>query len=249
MKWIFLFVAGSLLVCNTLWAQKGWNLKLPNQPDLTKAMAVSQIQPIYDERDADNNLEGIVEQPEKRNINNPRFFQTPTGIYAVVVVQNIAKEEPRISGWCDVFLFERKNANWLLTVRKFMVGGWGTNGHAGNFKELLRTGQNSVGVVIKGGGSFMGHALALDNIVTIENGKMSPTKATIATYVDNGGDDANPWCKKNTYQFIPSQKKNYDLQITTTDCTKTEQPGKTDSVIVPCLNKQYTIPDNFRLGL
>jgi len=230
--------------------KNGWNLKLTNQPGLTKAMVQSRIQPFYDERDVDNNLDGIEERPIKRNINSPHFFQTPKGVYAIVVVQNIARQEPRISGWCDVFLFGRKNSKWLLTGRKLMAGGGGTNGYAGEFKELLRTGQNSVGVVIKGGGSIMGHALASDDIIKIENGKLLPgSLVSISTYIDNGGDDANPRCEKNTYKFIPSQKKNYDLHLITTDCTDTKKHRKTASVTVVYINGRYKIPDNFRFEL
>lgn len=233
----------------TVHGQNSWNLKLATQPDFTTAIAQSYIQPFYDERDMDSNLKDVEEKPVERDINNPRFFQTPAGIFAVVIVQNIAREDPAVSGWCDIFLFAKKNSQWYIAGRHLGAGG-GMYGHSGEFKKFDRIGKNMVGVVIKSGIYHMGQSFDVDEVIGIEGEKITKI-VSISTSINNSQAVATDRaiCAKNTYKFIPSQKKNYDLQIVMTSCAGTKKERETGRVIVPCLNKKYKIPDDFKFEM
>lgn len=227
-------------------AEKGWNLKLIDQPGLDKATVNNFIKPVYDTVKTDA---AVNKKSAQRIVNDPRFFQTPGGVYAVVVVENPGREQGILSyGWCDVFVFEQKDQQWQMTDFKLHAGGGGMYGNSGGFKKLLQAGTNVVALVIAGGQMHMGDLVEQDDIIAMEAGKLYNLTSVVVhhSYGDFGSshdEKSLKICNERNYLFIKSEKKNYDLKIIRSSCLVSKKEKKTDSVIIPWIDRNYSFPE------
>lgn len=226
-------------------AEKGWNLKLTEQPGLSRKDIQQQLRPVYDtaSRLADD---GEPVDELERTINTPKFFETPDGIYAVVVVQNSCGEcGIAFVGWCDVFVFQQKGRQWMMTDLKLRAGGGGMYGNAGSAdKPLLRAGASMVALVITGGQYHMGDMYSFDNVLAIERGRLSDL-VSVTTHYDNEGSGRSSGlsCRENSYRFLSSDKQHYDLQVILVNCLG--KGKETARIVIPYTGKGYKIPDEY----
>lgn len=239
-----------MLVTSLIYGQayKGWNLKLINQTGLDKATINNFIKPIYDTVKTSPVINKKKSGKSQRIINNPRFFQTPGGVYAVVVVENPRQEQGILSyGWCDAFVFEQKGEQWLMTDFKLHAGGGGMYGNSGSFKKLLQAGNNVVALVIAGGQMHMGDLVEQDDIIAIEAGKLYDLTSIVVhhSYGDFGSHDEKSVkiCNDRNYWFIKSEKANYDLKIIRSSCLTSKKGKEKNSVVIPWINKKYSPPE------
>lgn len=221
-------------------ATNGWNFKPIVEPGLDKITIKKFLKPIYDT---------IKTNPSKLQItvNDPRFFQTPSGVYAVIIIENASPEEGVASvGWCDAFVFEQKDKRWLMTDFKLHAGGGGMYGNAGGFKNLLQAGKNVVALAIAGGQMHMGDFVEQDDLIAIEAGKLYNLTSivTLHRYGEFGSDyEKNAKiCNYRDYSFIKSAKKNYDLQIILSSCLIPGQIKEIRRAVIPWFNQKYNLP-------
>lgn len=246
-KWLISNI--SLLLTDR--AENGWNLKLVPQTDLSPEFIHGIIIPIYKKQGNEPAIDKSTDTA-RRDINEPRFFQTPTGVYAVVVAQNEMPYGVAYNGWCDVFVFERKGKEWHMTDYKLHAGGGGMYGNPGAFNKLVRAGNNVTGLALQGGQMHMGDLVSTDDVLAIENGKLYYL-FSIVTHHDYGDFESSDSksvkiCDDYTYRFISSDKKNYDLQIVHTSCLggKNRELGRTLLSFTQDKEERYKIPEKFR---
>lgn len=226
-------------------AENGWNLKLTEQAGLTKKELEAYLKPVYDTASR-LSADGESIPKLKRNITTPKFFQTPDGIYAAVVVENGCEDcSAAYVGWCDVFVFKQNGKQWKMTDRMLHAGGGGMYGSPGIAeKPLLRIGTSITGLVLTGGQYHMGDLLSFDNILSIEKGRLSQL-VSVATHYDNEGSgrESGRNCQEIDYRFLSSGKAHYDMQLISTNCLGKEK--ETGRKIIAYTNKGYTLPDEY----
>lgn len=232
-------------------AQTGWNLKLSPQADLTKNQIEKAIGSVEETLNFNDELGAMGLDTIMKKVDTARFFRTPAGLYSIVVVENSRPAIGALYGWCDVFVFERKDKIWKLSDFRLRAGAGGMYGSSGHFEKLLHVGNNAAAVVLTGGYTHMG-TYTHDDIVAIENGKLYPltsisTHHSFGDYQLGQSDDDYRECENTCYSFIPSGKENFDLQIIRYDCLGEKKPREVGRTLIPYLNNSYKIPKNFIL--
>lgn len=227
-------------------AQNGWNLKLIDQPGLTLREVSRRLKPVYDTVGNEPQTENSADTIE-RTITGLHFYQAPTGIYAVAVVASQGPGYGVSVGWCDLFVFAKRQDKWVMTDVSLEAGGGGMYGYSGQFEQLIQVGVNTVGVVISGGQTHMG-ALFHNDIIAITEGQLKHLVSvhTHSSYGDlEGKSDGYKKCLNNNYRFLKSEKDLYDLQIIRTDCLDGKKEKQLEKVIIPATKGTYKIPAAF----
>lgn len=245
MLFFFLILAAPAIYSQ---AVKDWNLNLARQAGLTSDDIEDFLQSVYDTVSSEPYTDKAT-RTVQRATGKPQFFQTPAGVYGIVVVENRITMFAGSTGWCDAFVFQQTASEWVMTDFKLRAGGGGMYGNSGEFKNLLQAGDHVTGLVITGGQMHMGVLLMFDDILAIENGRLYHM-AHITTHHRQGefGSDhahAPKMCDKNSYKFIPSDKQHYDLQIIRSSCLPAISGREMGKVIIPCVNKKYALPAAF----
>ena len=179
---------------------------------------------------------------------NPRIFgpliPLPGG-YMFCVVENRGPFAGVATGWCDVFIFRKKEDKWVINDFMLQANTGGMYGNPGNYDTLIDVGSDTKGIVISGGQTHMGH-LFYDDILFVKEGKLNGEVTISTSAVGGTWDDQTEsysHCEENKYTFLKSDKEMYDLQIVDHNCGtgSTTAPQK---VIIP-YNGGYKIPDAF----
>lgn len=221
----------------------GWDLNLPAPSDFTFRDVVRDTRPVYDTITNDP-MTDAVEDTVTRSFESLVFFRTDQDTYAIAVCENRAPFYGVSTGWCDVFVFVKEGRKWRMTDFRLQAGGGGMYGNPGQFKALLRVGEQSAGIVLSGGQTHMG-SLFHEDILALRNGRLKQL-VSIYTYHDYGdgtGDDfRNSVCEENEYYFQPNGKRMYDLKMIRYDCL--HKKTKVREVTLPFV-EGYKIPADF----
>lgn len=173
------------------------------------------------------------------------FFSADDVLHAVVVVENRGPFYGVSVGWCDVFSFVKEKNEWKLSDFMLNAGGGGMYGNPGEFRRLELIGNQTVGIILRGGQEHMGGNYH-ENVIGLNQGKLQRI-TTIDTHHDYGegvGDDFKTVvCDENQFKFIPNGRAMYDLKITRFNCLN-DKNKKVKEIVLPYHNT-YKIPDVF----
>lgn len=216
-----------------------------NKDSLSKAEASLLVKSIYDTVANESSTDNVADTITRADV-SLKYFEDASGKYYMYVVENRGPMYGVSTGWCDVFILKRTNNNWQLNDFRLQAGGGGMYGNPGSFKELIKTGDESMGITISGGQSHMGQNYNV-TIIALSLGKLGKS-FYLPTYHDYGqgaGDDYKiTVCDENKYYFQKgTNSKNYDLIIERYNCVS-NSAVKTDSVRIPYRNG-YNIPERF----
>lgn len=180
-----------------------------------------------------------------REFSNVEFFTADSVLHAVVVVENREPFYGVSVGWCDVFAFVKEKSEWKLSDFMLNAGGGGMYGNPGEFQRLELIGNQTVGIILRGGQEHMGGNYQ-ENVIGLSHGKLKPitTIDTRHDYGDGVGDDFKTVvCDENQFKFIPNGRAMYDLKITRFNCLD-EKNKKVKEIVIPYANS-YKIPNAF----
>ena len=216
----------------------------PEVADFTLAAAERLTQSIYDtvtvEKQGD--MEG---DTVGREFSDVVFFSADEVLHALVVVENRGPFYGVSVGWCDVFAFVKGKDGWKLSDFMLNAGGGGMYGNPGEFQRLELIGNQTVGVILRGGQEHMGGNYH-ENVIGLNQGKLRRI-TTIDTHHDYGsgaGDEFKTTvCDENEFKFIPNGRAMYDLKIIRLNCLE-DKNKKVKEIVIPYLNG-YKIPDAF----
>jgi hypothetical protein len=173
------------------------------------------------------------------------FFVQDSIPHAIAVVENRGPFYGVSVGWCDVFAFRKEHNKWKLIDFMLEAGGGGMYGSPGELGRLELIGNQTVGIVLKGGQEHMGGNYHED-ILGLSQGKLDRI-TSITTHHDYGsgaGDDFKTTvCDENEFKFVPNGRAMYDLKITRFNCLG-EQNKKVKEITIPYQNG-YKIPAFF----
>ncbi|KQC02796.1 hypothetical protein [Pedobacter sp. Hv1] len=216
-----------------------------NKDSLNKTEALLLVKSIYDTVANEPSTENVADTITRDDV-SLKYFENSSGKYYVYVVENRGPMYGVSTGWCDVFILKKTNNNWQLNDFRLQAGGGGMYGNSGSLKELVKIGDESLGITISGGQSHMGQNYNV-TIIELSHGKLGKS-FFLPIYHDYGqgaGDDYKiTVCDENKYYFKKStNNKNYDLIIDRYNCVN-NSAVKVDSVRILYRNG-YNIPERF----
>lgn len=175
-----------------------------------------------------------------------KYHEDQSGKYYIYIVENRGPMYGASSGWCDVFILKRNKDGWKLNDFSLRASSGGMYGNPGSFEQLMKTGDESMGIVISGGQTHMGNNFNV-TIINLYQGRLGKSLylSTHHDYGEGAGDDYKlTVCDENEYHFKEVKgKKNYDLILERYNCLG-DKSVKVDSAVVS-YQDGYKIPARF----
>ncbi|GEN78082.1 hypothetical protein [Chryseobacterium hagamense] len=218
---------------------------------LTEKMINVLLKPVYDTM----NLKPIPEMDEEITLSRSdikRFTLRHTK-FAAMAVENRYPFAGASIGHCDLFIFRFNGEKWETADFMREAGSGGMYGNSGSLTQMVRIGKEAVVFALAGGQTHMG-TLYYDDLVLFRHGRLQKAGMVETQYSYGDWDDdaeGTRFCFDIQYEFLPSGKPVYDLQLVKRSCLKEDQNKILDKIIVPFSDKnnRYEIPETFTESL